>query len=158
MTLHFYSPKAYKYVRQKFCNALPQSSTLRSWYNTINCEPGWFTSESFDALKKRVLEEKKIGKQVIVALMLDEMGIKKGIQYLREGKLRGYIDIGSEIETCNDILLAKDALVFMAVALDDRWKIPLGYFLVNGIDASASAGLIRDCLQRLDEAKHCMSK
>lgn len=39
----------------------------------------------------------------------------------------------------------------MAVALDDRWKISLGYFLVNGTDASANAGLIRDCLQRLDE-------
>lgn len=58
MTLHFYSPKAYRYVRQKFCNALPHPSTLQSWYSTINCEPG-FTSESFDALKKKSLGRKK---------------------------------------------------------------------------------------------------
>ncbi|EZA47211.1 THAP domain-containing protein [Ooceraea biroi] len=150
MTLHFYSPKVYKYVRQKFCSALPDSSALRSWYSTINCEPS-FTSESFDALKKRVSEEKKVGKQVIVALMLDEISIKKGIQYLRDGKLRGYVDVGSGIETCDDIPLAKDALVFIAVVIDDSWKIPLGYFLVNGIDTSVNAGLIRNCLQRLDE-------
>ncbi|EZA47328.1 THAP domain-containing protein [Ooceraea biroi] len=127
MTLHFYSPKAYRYVRQTFCSALPDSSTLRSWYSTINSEPG-FTSESFDALKERVSEEKKSG-----------------------SKLSGYVDVGSGIETCDDIPLAKDALVFMAVAIDDRWKIPLRYFLVNGIDASANAGLIQNCLQRLDE-------
>lgn len=150
MTLHFYSPKAYRYVRQKFCNALPDPSTLRSWYGSINCEPG-FTSESFDALKKKVSEGEKIGKKVIVALMLDEMSIKKGIQHLREGKLRGYVDIGSGIDTCDDIPLAKDALVFMVVALDDSWKILLGYFLVNGMEASATSSLIRNCLERLDE-------
>ncbi|XP_071641013.1 uncharacterized protein [Temnothorax longispinosus] len=150
MTLHFYSPKAYRYVRQKFCNALPDPSTLRLWYSTVNCEPG-FTSESFDALKEKVSEEKKVGRQVIVTLMLDEIGIKKGIQYIRDGKLRGYVNVGSGIETCDDIPLAKEALVFMAVALDGRWKIPLGYFLVNGIDSSTNASLIQNCLQRLDE-------
>lgn len=86
MTLHFYSPKAYRYVRQKFSNALPEPSTLRSRYSTINCEPG-FTSESFDALKKKVLEEKRIRKQVIVALMLDEMGIKKVFSIFAKGNL-----------------------------------------------------------------------
>ena len=30
ITLHFYSPNAYGFVRRKFCNALPDPSTLRS--------------------------------------------------------------------------------------------------------------------------------
>lgn len=88
ITLYFYSPKAYKYVRSKFCNALPDPRTLRSWYSSVNCEPG-FTSESFLALQNKISEAQRKGKQVLVSLMIDEMGIKKGYQCLPNGIMRG---------------------------------------------------------------------
>lgn len=31
-SLHFYSPKAYEYVRKTFMKILPHQSTIRSWY------------------------------------------------------------------------------------------------------------------------------
>lgn len=61
LTLHFYSPSAYDYVRNIFSKRLPHVSTLRKWYSTINGLPG-FSSESFKAISMKVEEMKKCGK------------------------------------------------------------------------------------------------
>lgn len=37
-TLHFYSPKAYMYMRDKMNKALPYPSVVRSWYNSVDSE------------------------------------------------------------------------------------------------------------------------
>lgn len=149
MILHFYSPKAYGFVRQKFCKALPHPNTLRSWYSSIDGTPG-FTFESFDALKQKVIAAKKSNKKVLVVFMLDEISIKKSLR-LPNGKICGYADFGFEIESSDTILLAKDALVMMVVSLDESWKIPLGYFSINGINSVTNSGLIREALIRLYE-------
>lgn len=41
LTLHYYSPRAYNYVRAKFNNALPNQRTLREWYKAVNGDPGF---------------------------------------------------------------------------------------------------------------------
>ena len=40
MTLHFYSPRAYEYVRSIF--ALPDPRSIRYWTSSVVCEPGFF--------------------------------------------------------------------------------------------------------------------
>lgn len=52
-TLHYYSPKAYNYVRSIL--PLPQPSLIRKWSSVLECEPG-FIKESFEALKKEDLK------------------------------------------------------------------------------------------------------
>ena len=47
-TVHFYSPRAYLYLRKIL--ELPHSSSIRE---TINCEPGFFT-EVFSELQKKL--------------------------------------------------------------------------------------------------------
>jgi len=73
------------------------------------------------------------------------------MQYLPNGIVRGYVDFGTKIDSCGSIPLAKDALVLMAVSLDSNWKIPLGYFLINGINSEINAGLVRESLIRLHD-------
>ena len=51
LTLHFYSPKAYDYVRSILCLPHPLS-TLR-WKSSVNCEPGFF-QEVFLQLQKMI--------------------------------------------------------------------------------------------------------
>lgn len=43
MTLHFYFPKAYCFVRKKFLSALPHARTIVSWYSSVNGEPGFIS-------------------------------------------------------------------------------------------------------------------
>ena len=40
LTLHFYSPKAYLFMRKVF--DLPHPSSSRNWQSSVNCEPGFF--------------------------------------------------------------------------------------------------------------------
>lgn len=58
LTLHFYSPTAYNYVRKTFNKCLPHPSTLRKWYSVIDGSPG-ITEESMNAIKMKVYEMKK---------------------------------------------------------------------------------------------------
>ena len=150
MTLHFYSPRAYGFVRRKFCKALPDPSTMRSWYSAVDGEPG-FTLESFQALKFKAAEAKKCKKKVLVSFMLDEISIKRSIQRLPNGCVRGYVNMGTEVESNDTIPLAKEALVMMVVALDGNWKLPIGYFLVNGINSDTKSGLVSEALIHLHD-------
>lgn len=47
MTLHFYSAKAYEFVRRSFCKSLPHPSTIRTWHTSVDGRPG-FTAEAFE--------------------------------------------------------------------------------------------------------------
>ena len=43
---------------------------------------------------------------------------------------------------------ATEALVFMAVSVNSNWKVPCGYFLVNGLTGEEKANLAKDCLTK----------
>lgn len=150
LTLFYYSPKAYNYVRDKMNSALPAPSTLRSWYNSIDGEAG-FTTESFEALSRKVEEAKTKNQKVLCSLMIDEIGIKKGTQRGRDGKVYGHVDYGPEFVLNDNSKEAKNALVFMVVGLDSNWKLPIAYFLINGIASETSAVLIENTLVQLHE-------
>ena len=148
MTLKFYSTKAYNYVRKSFDLGLPHPTVIRSWYSSMNGEPG-FTKNALAALKAKVLAAKRDNQEVVCALMLDEMSIRKHVEW--DGKqFRGFVDLGTGI---NDDSLpeATDALVFMAVAVNASWKVPCGYFLVNGLTGAEKANLTKDCIIKLHE-------
>ena len=73
ISLHFYSPRAYKFVRKSL--NLPHPATIRSWSVNIECEPG-FLKKPFEFVEGKVKEGQKD-----CVLMLDEMSIKKQLQW-----------------------------------------------------------------------------
>ena len=75
LTLQFYSTKAYEYVRETFGLGLPHVATIRRWYSALDGSAG-FCKEAFRSLERKVAATRE-GEQVMVALMLDEMAIKK---------------------------------------------------------------------------------
>ena len=58
VTLHFYSPKAFEYVR--IILPLPHEPLTKKWSSVIECQPG-FVKESFESLQKDIAKcpEKK---------------------------------------------------------------------------------------------------
>jgi len=44
----------------------------------------------------------------------------------------GFVDLGAG-SLDNDVVEATEDIVIMAVGLQGYWKIPVGYFLINGI-------------------------
>jgi len=133
-TLQFYSTKAYKYVRKTFCKALPHVATIRRWLSNIDGSPG-FSEPAFTLLKKKQEEEEALRKKKIyVTVMLDEMSLKKQVEYnSKASSFQGYINLGTETEIgSRNSKPATDALVIMAVGVNCHFKIPLGYFFIAG--------------------------
>jgi len=57
--------------------------------------------------------------------------------------------MGSTLD--NDSLpAAKEALIFLLVFVTERWKIPIAYFLINGLNGDECANLLT-CLCKLYE-------
>lgn len=51
---------------------------------------------------------------------------------------------------CNETMeKAKEALVFLVVAINEAWKIPVGYFLINHINSSQKSELVSRCTDLL---------
>ena len=80
MTLNFYSPRAYKYVRTAFDTRLPHPRTLDKWYHSVEIAPG-FTEPSFLSLKSRVDAAKEQGKETYCALVMDEVAIRQHVEW-----------------------------------------------------------------------------
>ncbi len=134
-TLHFYSPKAYDFVREKFSNSLPHPQKIRKWYGSVSADPG-FTVASFTALESRVSEKRKEEKETICSSMIDEMHIHQQIEFGVD-QIHGYVDFGvGEIENT----VATQALVLMVVAINESWRIPIGYFLISSFEGKHCQG------------------
>ncbi|CAH2101355.1 unnamed protein product [Euphydryas editha] len=132
LTLNYYNPTGYKYVRQVFEDALPHLRTLAKWYEKTDAAPG-FTAESFEILKKKYLATKT---KIICTLIIDEMAILQ--QFIWNGKkTEGLVDYG--VGSAENDKIASQAFVMMLVSLKDNWKLPLANFFVNGITAEYKA-------------------
>lgn len=138
LTLHFYSAKGYDYVRRTFNNSLPHPRTLSRWYQTVDGAPG-LSKEAFDALKIKVDESTKKGKTIFCNLVMDEMAIRKHVEWTGK-KFSGFVDFGCEIQSDNQ-QEAREALVFLLVAINDFFKVPVAYFLTNGLCAQEKADI-----------------
>lgn len=149
LTLNFYSPKAYEYVRQTFNKSLPDSSTISRWYRTVKCTPG-FSQEALIALQLKVEEAASSNADVICSLIFDEMSIRKLVEW--DGKqFTGYVDMGTEIDS-DELPEAREVVVFMLVALNGSWKIPVAYFFINGLGGREKANLLVQCLEFVHES------
>ena len=145
MTLHYYSPKAYEFVRRVL--KLPHASSIKTWAASVDCKPGYLTNV-INAIGE--LTEKKMWMQDIV-LIVDAMSIHKMTIYDQSRKsFVGLVDYGTAIPEAN-ATEATEALVFMIVGLTGNWKHPIGYVLQDKCSANVQAQLIRDCIGLLHE-------
>lgn len=56
----------------------------------------------------------------------------------------GHINLGTECSYDNDENpVAKNALVFMVVCMNGYWKLPIGYFLIDGLTGQERSNLLQ---------------
>lgn len=149
--MNFYSPRAYEYMRSVFNFNLPTIRTIRYWYSSINGSPG-FTEEAFGVLRQRAELLKAEGKPLMINIIFDEMMTRKQSEWdASRKKFRGHITAGKpgEYETCSP--LCKEALVLMATGIAEEFKIPIGYFLSNGLCAEEKFAIINEAIYRLNK-------
>ncbi|CAH1738656.1 unnamed protein product, partial [Aphis gossypii] len=145
ITLHFFSARAYNFIRNEFSTVMPHPRTLSKWYAHTNANPG-FTSETLKILK---LKCKNSDHPIVCGLIIDEMAIRHHVEW--DGKnYHGYVDFGAGIDSDKSDI-ASECFVFMLVSINERWKIPVGYFLVNHLNSSQKYELINQCLKLVFE-------
>lgn len=149
ITLHYYSPRAYKYIAKMF--PMPAVDTLREWVKGVGGWPG-FTQEVLDHLKAKHRESES--REKLCSIMLDGMSIRKNCEMDKaSGRLIGYVDFGESHtpRETDDAPLASDALVFMAVGVAAPWKVPFGYFLNNGLSGELLKNLVTEAITALTD-------
>lgn len=100
--------------------------------------------EALHAIKLKVSAS---GKNVYVCLSFDEMSIRKAVS-LDGVECVGAVNIGVNLNGDN-VRMATQALVFMDTALNESWKIPVGYFHIESVTAEQKAQLAIDCIKLL---------
>ena len=71
--------------------------------------------------------------------MIDEISIKKHVEWVGN-RFSGYIDLGTDLD--DDLLLpAKETFTFMLNSINGNQKVPIGYFLINGLSADVRGSL-----------------
>ena len=78
------------------------------------------------------------------------MAIRKHVDYSSTKGYVGYVDMGTG-DISQDVL-ATECLTLMLTAVNDSWKIPIGYFLIHGLSGKEKANLVRLALEKTFEA------
>lgn len=86
-------------------------------------------------------------------LVFDSMAIRHDVKWDDNAqKQMGYCDYGNKVTIQNKNKQASQALVFMLVSLRGTWKWPVGYFLVDAINATVQAQLVKTALVMAQES------
>lgn len=133
LSMHFHSPSGYRLLRNFCKNTIPHPATIRAWYanSDINVEKG-VSEYCLNVLRRKVEEKTAQGKKLIIALLFDEMSIKKLIQYM-EGAVVGYENFpGIDASTAKP---ASSAIVYMASAVNDNFQLPIAHWFITSLSA-----------------------
>ena len=79
----------------------------------------------------------------MVSLSVDDIALRKYIQLKRNGEIVGYPDLGIDtvdLEGGQTETPASYVMVLMVTALNDSWKIPIAYFVID--DKFSGKGII----------------
>lgn len=142
------SPKGYQYIRQVFGKCLPHPTTLYKWYVSVNGVPG-ISKEALNAIAARMKVERK---PCMVALMFDEMSIRRHIDFDGDQNI-GFVDFGSELNgqdfNYTNLPVAENALVYMAVSLNSGWKVPVAYFLIKSLTGDERTNILKSFTKKM---------
>ena len=125
LTLIFYSPRTYEYIRGVFSLPHTNSSTKKS--SSINREPGFFV-DLFQCLKARI-DQNSFHKEC--SLLCDAMSIKLSAC---NNHFTGIYDVMLIMLKALLFPFAKEALVFILVNFGGHWKYPVRFFLTNKVN------------------------
>lgn len=117
-----------------------------NWTSSVNAEPGIF-SEVMQSLQTLSAEDKHCN------LCLDAMSLRKQILWSDKfNKFIDYCDFGGELQLEGTDTPATEALFFMLVSLNGKWKLPIAYVLQNKTTAVAQAELVKSILTHTHKA------
>lgn len=152
LTMHFYSPSAYRFLREKFKNHLPHPSVIRKWYanSNVNGAPG-ITEQAMQMVKRLGAEMKEKNQELVVALSFDEMAIRKNEQW--DGKeFLGHVTVDDNKNSENEETpIANNSLVFMVTGVNKLFSLPVAYYFINSISTPLKHALVYEIIEQISK-------
>jgi transposase-like protein len=137
------SRSCYKFLSRRLM--LPRLSTVRRWISHVRFHEG-FDDNLFQLLKKRVTSMAE--KDKVCSLLMDEMSLKKFVEYNRKEDLLHGVKLGAEP---GQHVMTSSALVFMPVGLRQKWRQAVSYFFAeNNVSGANILTLVKECISRLE--------
>lgn len=145
ISLDYYSPRAYNFVRSKFLNNLPHKSTIRSWYQNSNVDSGPGISKYvLSLLKKKSGELATTQRKLVCSLSFDEINIRKHIQWHdNSDKMLGSINDSADV--CNAVL------VFMVYGINSDFKAPVAYYYITSLTTELKKNMVTDVIEAVSD-------
>lgn len=131
LTMNYHSARAYRYLRQKFKNRLPNPSTLQNWYvnSGASGEPG-ISTQCSEYMKTMAANAKESNRTLYCSLAFDEMAIRHHVQYIdSQKKFNGFITYG--IEKNETPAVATNNIMFMANMIKEPISLPLAHHFIS---------------------------
>lgn len=152
LSVRFFSPRAYDYMKEFFSNNLPHESTIRKWYqnSSANGLPG-ICSQSLQDLTAIVAEHKAKGTELLVALNFDEMSIRKNLQWSDSQKrFLGHITYGARAGRI-DLPLATQAIVYMVHGINFKFSLPIAFHYIEALNGEEKVKLLTEIIGKINE-------
>lgn len=147
LSVHYISPRAYKFLRKKFGNNMPHPETIRQWYRNsdLDASPG-IGKKALAALETRANEMLEKGEQLIVSLIFDEMAIQRSMVWSRStNKFIGLVDIRDEDDE-EEFILANNVIIFMACGINSYFQQPVAFYFIRTLKAYHRAKLLLEII------------
>lgn len=146
ITLHFHSPRAYEYLREKFNKNLPHVSTIRKWFanSNSNGEPG-INQQTIKMLQQEAKEMETRGEKLVCVLSHDEMSIKKHIQWSDAHKKF----LGNVTGSDDELKVANNVIVFMINGLNRKINTPVAFYFITSLNAAEKHALLHEIISEI---------
>lgn len=123
------------------------SSNLNNWYERVNADPG-FCSKAFQTLKSYV---EQTNYPVVCAFSFDEMAIRKFLCWdVQNEMFCGRVNFGATIDS-ESLDVASQCLMFLLICINERQKLPVGYFFITLMTGGLKAALLKICIEMCNE-------
>lgn len=158
LKIHFISIRAYNAIRLTFNNNLPHSATIRHWYSNSDMESKPGINYSCMKILRRKAEKKGIvNSKLLVSICFDEMFIRRHFQWCNQTKrMLGFptypLPERKEVFGTNELNrdeAANQAIVFMAVGINDNFKLPIAYHFVKSLKSVDRTTLVRSIVDEV---------
>lgn len=149
LQLSYISQRAYEFLRISFNKNLPDKSTIRAWYaNSDFSSPPGVNEKALQSLEIKIAEKTAIGSELICSISVDEMSIRKHIQWCNSNKkMLGFATYGGN--SSDKQQYAKQAIVFMLCGVNARFQLPFAYHFVSSINGTQRADLLKEVYSAL---------
>lgn len=177
LSLHYYSPRAYNYIREVANKHLPHSKTIQIWYanSDVSGEEG-LSVENMEKLQRIVNEHKSKHphSDLLCALVFDEMDIRQQIYWNRhiddydgftnnttestdDLDLNDSLDPPDALDTqnpqnSNNVKRSKQAIVFILNGINYCLEFPVAYWIIQTLDKYQRKSILLNVIEAVTKA------